>query len=188
VTSRIAARERLYAMTTTQIWDAVESPLGPLTLFAGPRGLTGLAFPGRAERLAEHSRAAGRLAEAGAQLEQYFSGERRAFDLPLDLAGTPFQRRVWAELQRIPYGARVTYSELAERVGRPDVVRAVAAAVGRTPVPIIVPCHRVVGADGSLTGYGGGLQRKRALLDLERRVTDGDPLPAGAAFRQLALL
>src|SRR5215211_1552021 len=179
-------------MTTTQTcstaWDVYESPLGPLTLFTGPRGLSGLAFPGRTLALDERDRDPTALAHLAAQLEAYFAGERRAFDLPLDLAGTPFQRRVWAELRQIPYGATVSYSELAERVGRPDVVRAVAAAVGRTPVPIVVPCHRVVGADGSLTGYGGGLQRKRALLDLERRVTDGDPLPAGAAFRQLAML
>ena len=160
-------------MTTTQTrstaWDVYESPLGPLTLFGGARGLTGLAFPGRAGRLAEDERDAAAFAAAAAQLEQYFGGERRAFDVPLDLAGTPFQRRVWAELRQIPFGATVSYSELAERVGRPDVVRAVAAAVGRTPVPIVVPCHRVVGADGSLTGYAGGLERKRALLDLEGR-------------------
>jgi methylated-DNA-[protein]-cysteine S-methyltransferase len=176
-------------MTTTEnSWDVYESPLGPLTLRAGPRGLTGLAFPGRASGLAEDARDTGALAAAAAQLEAYFAGERRAFDLPLDLAGTPFRRRVWAELQRIPYGETVSYTELAERVGRPDIVRAVGAAVGRTPVPIVVPCHRVVGADGSLTGYGGGLQRKRALLDLEARVSAGDPLPPGAGVRQLALL
>jgi methylated-DNA-[protein]-cysteine S-methyltransferase len=169
-------------------WDVHESPLGPLTLLATDRGLGGLAFPGRAHGLDERDRDRAALASAAEQLEAYFAGERRAFDVPLDLHGTPFQQRVWAELRRIPYGETVTYSELAGRVGRPDVVRAVAACVGRTPVPIVVPCHRVLGADGSLTGYGGGLQRKRALLDLERRLSDGDPAPAGAAFRQLALL
>jgi methylated-DNA-[protein]-cysteine S-methyltransferase len=178
-------------MTLTEhpaAWDVYESPLGPLTLFAAPRGLTGLSFPRRAAGLDERDRDPAALAAAAGQLEAYFAGRRRAFELPLDLAGTPFQRRVWAELRRIPYGETVSYSELAARVGRPDVVRAVAAAVGRTPVPIVVPCHRVVGADGSLTGYGGGLQRKRALLDLEARVSAGDPPGPGAAVRQLALL
>jgi methylated-DNA-[protein]-cysteine S-methyltransferase len=128
------------------------------------------------------------MADAAGQLEAYFAGERRAFDLPLELAGTPFQRSVWAELRQVPYGATVTYTELAGRVGRPDVVRAVGAAVGRTPVPIVVPCHRVLGADGGLTGYRGGLHRKRALLDLERRGLEGlGPEPAGAP-RQLAML
>jgi methylated-DNA-[protein]-cysteine S-methyltransferase len=172
----------------TTAWDVYESPLGPLTLFAGPRGLTGIAFPRRAAGVDERDRDPAALAGAAAQLEAYFGGERRVFDLPLDLGGTPFQRRVWAELRRIPYGATVSYSELAERVGRADIVRAVAAAVGRTPVPIVVPCHRVLGADGSLTGYGGGLHRKRALLDLEARVSAGDPAPPGSAARQLALL
>jgi methylated-DNA-[protein]-cysteine S-methyltransferase len=175
--------------TRTSAWDVHESPLGPLTLFASPGGaLTGLAFPGRATGLDERHRDRAALANATTQLDAYFAGERRAFDLPLDLSGTPFQQRVWAELQKIPFGSTVSYTELAERIGRTDIVRAVGAAVGRTPVPIIVPCHRVLGADGSLTGYGGGLQRKRALLDLERRVSGGDPLPDGAGVRQLALL
>jgi methylated-DNA-[protein]-cysteine S-methyltransferase len=165
-------------------WDIHESPLGPLTLFAGRRGLSGLAFPGRAAGLAEEDRDPAALGRAVEQLEAYFAGERHSFDLELDLAGTPFQQRVWAELRRIPYGETVSYSELAARIGRSDIVRAVGAAVGRTPVPIIVPCHRVLGADGSLTGYGGGLQRKRALLDLE---ASGGGHPA-AALRQLALL
>jgi methylated-DNA-[protein]-cysteine S-methyltransferase len=169
-------------------WDVHESPLGPLTLLASEHGLTALAFPGRAGALDERDRDPGALAAAAEQLDAYLTGARRAFDLDLDLHGTPFQQRVWAELQRIPYGETVSYTTLAERVGRPDIIRAVGAAVGRTPVPIVVPCHRVVGADGSLTGYGGGLGRKRALLDLERRVVDGAPLPPGAGARQLALL
>ena len=179
-------------MRTTDLrraaWDVYESPLGPLTLLASDRGLAGVAFPGRAGPLDERDRDPVALAAAAEQLEAYLTGERRGFDLPLDLHGTPFQQRVWAELPRIPYGETLSYTTLAERVGRPDIVRAVAAAVGRTPVPIVVPCHRVVGADGSLTGYGGGLGRKRALLDLERRVGDGDPPPPGAGARQLALL
>jgi methylated-DNA-[protein]-cysteine S-methyltransferase len=173
----------------TTAWDVYESPLGPLTLEAGPHGLTGLSFPGAGGAGRDEGRRdPPALAEAAAQLDAYFAGERRAFDLALDLRGTPFQRRVWAQLRRLPYGATVTYTELAAAVGRPDVVRAVAAAVGRTPVPIVVPCHRVLGAGGALTGYGGGLQRKAALLDLEARVAAGlRPEPAWA-LRQLALL
>jgi methylated-DNA-[protein]-cysteine S-methyltransferase len=170
------------------VWDIVQTPLGPLTMRASEHGLTGLAFPGHAGALDEGGRDRDALAEAGRQLESWFAGERQAFDLPLDLAGTPFQRRVWDELLRVPYGETVTYGELAGRVGRADIVRAVGAAVGRTPVPIVVPCHRVLGADGSLTGYRGGLQRKRALLDHERRGRDGrGPEPAWHV-RQLALL
>ena len=150
-----------------EAWDVHETPLGPLTLHVGPRGLTGLSFPGRAGRLDEAMRDPAALAPAARQLDEYFAAERTAFDLDLDLRGTPFQRRVWAALREIPYGTTVTYTELAEAVGRPDVVRAVAAAVGRTPVPIVVPCHRVVGANGALTGYAGGLDVKRHLLRLE---------------------
>src|SRR3954463_12386033 len=161
----------------TIAWDVYESPLGPLTIAAGPSGVTTLSFPGAARsEWDERDRDSAALADAVAQLDAYFAGERRAFDLALDLRGTPFQRRVWAELRRLPYGATVTYTELASAVGRPDVGRARAAgrgpgggraaagAGGRTPVPIVVPCHRVVGAGGALTGYGGGLHRKGALL------------------------
>jgi methylated-DNA-[protein]-cysteine S-methyltransferase len=106
---------------------------------------------------------------AAAQLAQYFAGERTAFDLPLAFdAGTPFQQQVWHELRRIPYGETISYGELARRVGRPDRARAVGGANGRNPIPVIVPCHRVIGADGSLVGFGGGLERKRILLELER--------------------
>jgi len=168
--------------------DVHETPLGSLLLSTSARGLTGIAFPGRGRPLDETARDRAALAPARRQLDEYFAARRTAFDLALDLHGTPFQRRVWAALLKIPYGTTVTYTELAEAVGRPDVVRAVAAAVGRTPIPIVVPCHRVVGAGGALTGYGGGLQRKAALLDLERRGAQGlEPEPAWA-FRQMALL
>jgi len=169
-------------------WDIHETPLGALTLHAGPRGLTGIAFPGRGGPLDDAARDPDVLTAAARQLDEYFAAERTAFDLALDLRGTPFQRRVWAALLEVPYGTTITYTELAEVVGRPDIVRAVGAAVGRTPVPIVVPCHRVVGANGALTGYGGGLHRKQALLDLERRGALGlAPEPAWA-FRQLALV
>jgi methylated-DNA-[protein]-cysteine S-methyltransferase len=181
--------ERLIGMTNSTAWDIHETPLGPLTLHAGPSGLTGLSFPGRCRQpLDEGTRDPARLADAARQLDEYFAEDRTAFELPIDLTGTPFQRRVWAALREIPYGATVTYTELARAVGRPDIVRAVGAAVGRTPVPIVVPCHRVLGADGSLTGYGGGLARKRALLDLEQRGTAVLDRAPAAASRQLAML
>ncbi len=151
----------------TDHWDIYQSPLGPLTLL-GRRGLlTGLRFPGKGGPLEEADRRPGLFGDATEQLDEYFDGRRRQFDLTLDLAGTPFQQRVWNALRAIPYGTTRTYTEVGQAVDRPDRVRAVGAAVGRTPIPIIVPCHRVIGADGALTGYGGGLQRKRALLDLE---------------------
>jgi methylated-DNA-[protein]-cysteine S-methyltransferase len=103
-----------------------------------------------------------------AQLDAYFAGRRRDFDVRLAPEGTPFQLRVWAALCEIPYGETISYAELARRIGNPNAVRAVGAANGRNPLPIVVPCHRVVGADGSLVGFGGGLDVKRALLDLER--------------------
>jgi methylated-DNA-[protein]-cysteine S-methyltransferase len=108
------------------------------------------------------------LAAAAIQLEQYFAGERTDFELDLELAGTPFERRVWEEVRAIPYGRTATYAEIARRVGRPGASRAVGRANARNPVAVIVPCHRVVGSNGSLTGYAGGLEMKRALLDLER--------------------
>jgi methylated-DNA-[protein]-cysteine S-methyltransferase len=171
----------------TTVWDVYESPLGPLTIQARSRGLTGLAFPGCTERLDEHRRAPDLLARAVAQLDEYFAGQRRIFDLPLGLDGTQFQQRVWQQLRQIPYGTTTTYTKLAHSVGRPDIVRAVGAAVGRTPIPIIIPCHRVLAADGALTGYRGGIERKRALLDLERRIADGQQPSPLWAFRQLPL-
>ena len=107
--------------------------------------------------------------EVISQLEQYFAGQRTDFDVPLTFVGTPFQRTVWAALRKIPYGETESYGQLAERIRRPGAARAVGLANGRNPIGIIVPCHRVVGATGSLTGYGGGLERKHYLLDFERR-------------------
>jgi len=112
------------------------------------------------------------------QLDAYFAGEREDFDLPLALHGTDFQMRVWEQLTRIPYGETISYSQLASRLGDPKLVRAVGLANGRNPVSIIVPCHRVIGADGSLVGYGGGLERKQWLLEHEA-VTSGRRLPVG---------
>jgi methylated-DNA-[protein]-cysteine S-methyltransferase len=113
------------------------------------------------------------LAEAARQLAEYFDGQRQDFDLPLALDGTAFQRRVWDALLGIGYGETVSYGQLAGQIGRPTAARAVGLANGRNPVSIIVPCHRVVGSDGSLTGYGGGLDNKQRLLELERRISAG---------------
>jgi methylated-DNA-[protein]-cysteine S-methyltransferase len=164
----------------TTHWHVYESPLGPLTLLGRPGTLTGLCFPGEAEPVDEAGRDPAVFADAVAQLDEYFAGDRRHFDLTLDLTGTPFQQQVWSALQAIPYGETRSYGEVAKAIARPDRARAVGAAVGRTPVPIIVPCHRAIGADGRLTGYRGGLDRKRALLALEGGLRE----PAG---RQLAL-
>jgi methylated-DNA-[protein]-cysteine S-methyltransferase len=169
-------------------WTVYESPLGPLTLAGDHEGLHAMYFPGRSGPLDEGARDNAPFTDALGQLEEYFAGERQAFDLPLVLEGTAFQRRVWDVLRTIEYGQTRSYGELAAEIGRLDRVRAVGAAVGRTPVPIIVPCHRVIGADGSLTGYGGGLHRKQALLDLESRVRGGATPSSVWAGRQLSLL
>jgi methylated-DNA-[protein]-cysteine S-methyltransferase len=169
-------------------WDIYDSPLGSLTLTAGARGLRGIAFPGAACPPDEGARDPAALAPVAEQLDQYFAGERRSFDLTLALTGSEFQTRVWERLLEIPYGTTVTYGELALAVGRPDIVRGVAAAVGRTPIPIVIPCHRVLGAGGALTGYGGGLHRKRALLGLERRGPAALGVMAECGHRQLTLL
>jgi methylated-DNA-[protein]-cysteine S-methyltransferase len=179
----------------TTAWTIYESPIGPLSLVVGPNGLTGLNFPGRSRPPAEAAKRP--MPEVVDQLETYFAGELRAFDLALDLRGTPFEKAVWEQLLEIPYGATVSYGELAGRIDesvfRSDIepfqrARAVGAANGRNPVSIIVPCHRVIGADGSLTGYGGGLQRKQMLLDLERRSLAGAPPDPSWSNRQTAML
>jgi methylated-DNA-[protein]-cysteine S-methyltransferase len=146
-----------------------DSPLGELTLVAGSDGsLRRVYFPGTTPALPESDRDPDALSPATEQLEQYFRGERDRFELALEIAGTPFQRSVWDALRTIPYGTTTTYGALARELEAQP--RAVGAAVGATPIPIVIPCHRVIGSDGSLTGYGGGLPRKRALLDLEAGV------------------
>ncbi|MGW3243605.1 methylated-DNA--[protein]-cysteine S-methyltransferase [Streptomyces sp. NPDC001070] len=155
----------------------IDSPVGPLTLVATDRVLSGLYMTGQRHRPPEesfgarHDPAESPFARATEQLQAYFAGELTVFDLPMDLRGTPFQQRVWAGLRAIPYGTVMTYGQLADKLGSPGASRAVGLANGRNPVGIIVPCHRVVGASGSLTGYGGGLERKRYLLDLELGLT-----------------
>jgi len=149
-----------------------ESPAGPLLLAGSRDGLYYLSFPsGRHAVAIEHEWIEDRslFDDAIRQLREYFAGERTTFSLTLKPEGTDFQRAVWAELQNIPYGETISYKELADRIGRPKAVRAVGAANGANPIPIIIPCHRVIGNDGSLTGFGGGLPLKKRLLELESR-------------------
>jgi methylated-DNA-[protein]-cysteine S-methyltransferase len=183
-------------MTTARPdWTTYESPLGRLTLLAGPSGLSHLYFEGRAPQVSEAARR--EMPETARQLDDYFAGRRRCFDLVLDLRGTTFHREVWRLLMEIPYRTTTTYGEMARRVDedlyppgvepyrRPQLV---GAAIGANPVPILVPCHRVIGADGSLTGYLGGLQRKQALLDLEGASATGRRPRPDQDSRQLAIL
>jgi methylated-DNA-[protein]-cysteine S-methyltransferase len=150
----------------------VETPIGPLGLRASESALTGVFFDGGRVRPEGASPV---LDEAARQLDAYFAGELVDFDLPLELHGTDFQRQCWLALATIPYGQTVSYGEQARRLGLgSDKARAVGAANGQNPLPIVLPCHRVIGADGSLTGFGGGLQLKRFLLELE-----GALLPLG---------
>ena len=153
-------------------YDYLESPVGRLLLAMDGQGLRHVAFEnGRHPTAvgADWERSRGALHEVRAQLTAYFAGRLMEFDLPLAPAGTEFQQQVWLELLRIPYAATTSYGDIARRLGDPTASRAVGAANGRNPLPIVVPCHRVVGADGSLTGFGGGLPVKRFLLDHEQR-------------------
>ncbi len=154
------------------VFTAWQGPLGPMTLAATPRGLSGVWFDGQRHgpdtspwrRDPDHPV----LRQAIEQLTQYFAGYRQHFELPLDLSmGTPFQQQVWQALLGIEPGATTSYGSLSAAIGKPAAVRALGAAVGRNPVSVVVPCHRVLGTDGSLTGYAGGLERKTALLSLE---------------------
>jgi methylated-DNA-[protein]-cysteine S-methyltransferase len=159
-------------------YTTIDSPVGPLLLAASDAGLHAIEFSrsrhpvprGGDWREGDHLL----LHEARRQLDEYFAGRRRGFDLPLAPQGTGFQREVWRALATIPYGETVSYAQLAARVGRPKAMRAVGAANGRNPLPIVLPCHRVIGADGSLTGFGGGLDAKRFLLELEGVLPRGD--------------
>jgi methylated-DNA-[protein]-cysteine S-methyltransferase len=154
-----------------RVHTVVDSPVGPLTLLAVNGVLSGLYMNLQRHRPMEEmfgARDPSPFTEVIKQLEEYFGGQRTDFDVSLALVGTPFQRTVWAALREIPYGQTLSYGQLAEHIGRPGAARAVGLANGRNPIGIIVPCHRVVGATGSLTGYGGGLDRKQYLINLER--------------------
>jgi len=134
-----------------------------LSVETGPQGVRRIEFEARGAR--RHSSAV--MHETMRQLQAYFEGELKSFDVPLEIVGTDFQKRVWKALRTIPYGQTRSYSQIAAQIGSPQAVRAVGAANGRNPIPIIVPCHRVIGASGSLVGFGGGLDWKRLLLNLE---------------------
>ena len=170
------------------MWTTMDSPVGELRIVAGPGGITAIEFlgpvPGPASARSSMRRAAavssGRpvgdrddahplLSEAVRQLRDYFAGDLKEFDLPMDPQGSAFQRSVWDQLLKIGYGTTASYGEIARRLGMTAAAsRAVGLANGRNPIPIVIPCHRVVGADGTLTGYAGGIARKQALLDLEQ--------------------
>ncbi|RYG40367.1 methylated-DNA--[protein]-cysteine S-methyltransferase [bacterium] len=152
------------------VQTAYSSPIGTLRLVSDGEGLVGLYLPDhKREPLPVTEGGDAVLEETARQLDAYFAGEAASFELPLRAKGTPFQQSVWAELRRIPRGETISYGELAKRLGQPSAVRAVAGANARNPISIVVPCHRVIGASGKLTGYAGGLTAKEFLLDLERR-------------------
>ena len=158
-------------ISPTLLYTTVESPIGELLLLGDGDALHGLYMqdgrkPVRISPSWQES--AEPFAGVREQLREYFAGQRTTFDIPLVMAGAQFERGVWRALQDIPYGETVSYGEIARRVGQPSAPRAVGLANGRNPIAVIVPCHRVIGADGTLTGYGGGLERKRLLLELER--------------------
>ena len=159
-----------HANRAVTYWHEVASPIGPLLLTGTGAALTGVYFqagPRPVRPQAHWVKRAAPFAGAGRQLEEYFSGQRQVFDLPLAPAGTPFQLTVWRALQGIGYGHTTSYGQLARELGHAHGARAVGLANGSNPLPVIIPCHRVIGADGSLTGFGGGLEIKRALLHLE---------------------
>ena len=155
-------------MTTTH--NTIQTPLGELTLVGADGVLTGVYFPGhwtRPDRTRWGARAEGALGEAERQLGEYLAGERTTFDLRTSAPGDGFHQRVWARLAEIPYGETATYGQIARELGDPALARAVGRAVGSNPLSVVIPCHRVIGSDGALTGYAGGLERKRFLLALE---------------------
>jgi methylated-DNA-[protein]-cysteine S-methyltransferase len=157
-------------MSEATYYCVYPSPIGDLVLTSNGEALTGLHMEthrsdGKWSRVGRNDDAI--LAMARNQLRAYFQGNLTEFDLPLSVSGTAFQKRVWQELCRIPFGTTISYGEQARRIGQPAAVRAVGRANGQNPIAIVIPCHRVIGADGSLTGFGGGIERKRALLELE---------------------
>jgi methylated-DNA-[protein]-cysteine S-methyltransferase len=155
-------------MTT---YTYIESPLGDLLATSRDGAVTSLSTPGQAtEPGSGWTRDDDAFAALRTQLDEYFAGRRRTFDVPLAPGGTAFQQEVWAALRAIPYGRTASYGDIARQIGRPNAVRAVGLANGRNPIAIVVPCHRVIGANGKLVGYAGGLATKRVLLDLEAGV------------------
>jgi methylated-DNA-[protein]-cysteine S-methyltransferase len=159
------------ASTTETCFTVIDSPIGPLTLVSRSGRLTSLAMDGQAHTAPPppgSRRDDDAFSAVATQLDEYFAGDRTAFDVAMDLEGTEFQRAVWMQLCAIPYGRTISYGELARRVGNPKAARAVGTANGHNPVALIVPCHRVIAGDGGIGGYGGGTARKSLLLELER--------------------
>jgi methylated-DNA-[protein]-cysteine S-methyltransferase len=148
----------------------VDTPIGKLTVVAADTGIRRILWDGEAPPEGAFEGGSDILDAAVTQIQEYFGGGRTTFDLPLDLGGTPFQQKVWLELGSIPFGTTISYGEQARRIGRPQAARAVGAANGRNPVPVVLPCHRVIGSGGALTGFGGGLDTKRTLLRHEAEV------------------
>jgi methylated-DNA-[protein]-cysteine S-methyltransferase len=148
----------------------VETPIGKLTVVAAATGIRRILWDGEDPPEGAIEGGSHILDDAVTQIREYFAGARTRFDLPLDLGGTPFQQKVWLELATIPFGTTISYGEQARRIGRPQAARAVGAANGRNPVPVVLPCHRVIGSGGALTGFGGGLDTKRSLLRHEAEV------------------
>jgi methylated-DNA-[protein]-cysteine S-methyltransferase len=160
--------------TATTTCRTIDSPVGPITIAGRDGVVTAIRLPGHDHEPVgwpDWVEDPDAFDDAVVQLREYFAGERTTFDFAMQLEGTEFQRSVWAALQEIPYGETWSYGQLAARLGKPGAARAVGLANGRNPIPIVVPCHRVIGADGTLVGYGGGLGRKQVLLELEQART-----------------
>lgn len=157
----------------TAYFDIIKSPVGPLTCVMKNNALEGLYFETEPDQMKATSsswtKSTSQLAAVKVQLSEYFAGSRRQFEIHLHSEGTPFREKVWAKLRTIPYGVTWSYGELARKIGDPNASRAVGLANGRNPIAIVVPCHRVIGSNGSLTGFGGGIERKKWLLEFEAR-------------------
>ncbi len=171
-------------------YDFYESPHGRMLLVASDDGLTGVYFDGQKyhpqlEAGWRHDARHAPLRQAKRELAEYFGGERKRFETALAPEGTPFQRAVWKAISTVGFGKTITYGALAQQAGAPGSARAAGAATGRNPIAIIVPCHRIVGSNGSLTGYAGGLERKRALLALERATADLLPAAGNLRIREI---
>ncbi|HEY8459085.1 MAG TPA: methylated-DNA--[protein]-cysteine S-methyltransferase [Blastocatellia bacterium] len=160
-------------MNSRTFFTSLDSPVGALLLTSNGEAITGLFMEkhkGGPKPIGDWIRDDAPFREAADQLKAYFAGELTEFNLPIATGGAPFQRRVWTELRNIPYGSTISYGELARRIGNPKASRAVGAANGDNPISIIIPCHRVIGSNGDLTGYGGGIERKKFLLEFESKV------------------
>lgn len=178
-------------MTEKSVYTYMQSPIGQVLLVCTKKGLTHINFQEGNDHIIDVAalestgcqRADDQFDDAITQLTEYFAGKRQTFDLPLAPKGTPFQQKVWAELCRIPFGKTISYAELAQRIGQPTAARAVGAANGKNPLPVVIPCHRVIGSNKTLTGYAGGVEIKASLLSIECKDNPAmAPLLQGALF------